>query len=617
MMALGGILILGALAQWLSTRARIPAILPLILTGLFVGPIAEWLFGAKLIDPDVIFYQDEENKPLFWFVSLSVGVILFEGGLTLKFREVRELASTVRNLIFIGALVMWIGGALAAWLVLDMDPRLALLFGSLIIVTGPTVIAPLLKAVSPNKKIATVLKWEGILIDPVGAFVAVLVYELIFVATMSAGAESSFTLLALKTFFLTILVGVGVGLSLGGLFYWILKRDLIPNSLIEVVALAFVIFCFAEADFIAHESGLLSVTVMGVLLANLDTPKLKRILDFKESITILLISILFIILSANIDMDEVLLLGPKSLIVFAIVVLVLRPLAVFLSARRSNLSIKEKIFIAWIGPKGIVAAAVAALFALYLSDPAHIQLPEGMREQVRLLVPLTFMIILGTVTLNGLTAKPLAKLLGVVRKSADGYLIAGANELALTVAAYLRDQGRSVMLVDTSAQNIKRAEEMGFHAVRDNIMSEVVEDALETEDLGNLLALTPANDVNILACRKFNDIFSAGSTFRLISMNEMEMHFTERPDNVLFGGDADFFKLLNIARRHPVVREMAVTDVQAARRLVNAEDDDFIPLFIRGEDGRLREVTIRYEMAFQTGDHLAYIGELPDAAESA
>lgn len=603
MLELGGILILGVLAQWVAWRIKLPAILPLILIGLFVGPVSEFLFDGKFVDPEHIF----QEKAFFWFVSLSVGIILFEGGLTLKFKEVREHGRTLTNIIFIGTIVMSVGGGLAAWLILDLNWRLALLFGSLIIVTGPTVIAPLLKTVKPNKKIATILKWEGILIDPVGALVAVLVYELLFVA-MSGHGDANFTLIALKTFSLVIFVGSVVGLVLGYLLYWLLKKELIPKNLLEVVVLAFVILAFAGSDFFVHESGLLAVTVMGILLANLDTPKIKQIIHFKESITVLLISILFIILSAKINIADIQLLDIRTLWIFLIVVFILRPIAVFLSGYKSKLSFNEKAFISFIGPKGIVAAAVASLFSLYLSDPEHVTLSAEVSEQVKLLVPLTFAIILGTVTLNGLTAKPVAKLLDVVMKDSKGYLIAGANDLGVAIANYLRSNDLNVLLVDTSESNVKKAIKQGLNSIQLSIISDDIDEVLETEDVGNLLALTAANDVNIFAITKFIEIFKEDNVYRLVTPNESSLAKGERPRNILFGVYASYFKLTQILRRFPEMNEYNVKSKEQLKNILVDEDDGIIPIFIRKKNGKIIPINAKFDQLFDDGDILAYIG---------
>ena len=537
---------------------------------------------------------------------LSVGVILFEGGLTLKFKEVRQIAGVVRNLLILGSVIMLVGGAFAAHYFLNMDYRVGLLFGSLIIVTGPTVIAPILQSVRPNRNVSTVLKWEGIVIDPIGALVAVLVYELLFVATMGAEGhhDVGLTQMALKTFFLTVCVGSFFGLFSGWALNTLLRKNLIPHFLINVLSLAFVIFAFAGADALQPESGLLSVTVMGIFLANVKTPNIDKILDFKESLTVILISVLFIILASNLKYDQLMSLEKEVIYVFLAVVFILRPLTVWLSSLGSNLNWREKMFIAWIGPKGIVAAAVASLFSLYLLSD-KIRLPEELRADVELLVPLTFMVILGTVTLNGLLAKPVAKLLRVVGEEKNGLMILGANEGSIAIAKYLEKKGFSSTLMDLSKENIRHAKAEGLHAEERNILAEENED-LNLEDAGYLLALTSSNDVNIFACRKLkNDI--GDRVYRLITANEIKFSALSRPNHILFDQQTDYFKLIEMVRKYPTVQEVIIKSQNQFDDIMNNKIE-FIPLMVVRKES-IHVVTVDFEYQFIEGDCLAYIGK--------
>ena len=603
MLELAAIIVFGIFAQWIAWRMRIPAIFPLILLGLFLGPLSTLFLEQQWINPENIF----AGKTMYYFVSLSVGVILFEGGLTLKFKEVRQIAGVVRNLLIIGSVIMLLGGALAAHYFLDMDYRVGLLFGSLIIVTGPTVIAPILQSVRPNRNVSTILKWEGIIIDPIGALVAVLVYELFFVASMGVGGhhDVGLTQMALKTFFLTVCVGSFFGLFSGWALNTLLRKNLIPHFLINVLSLAFVIFAFAGADALQPESGLLSVTVMGIFLANVKTPNIDKILDFKESLTVILISVLFIILASNLKFEQLVSLEKSTIFVFLTVVFLLRPLVVWLSALGSDLNWREKVFIAWIGPKGIVAAAVASLFSLYLlSDKIH--LPEEIRADVELLVPLTFMVILGTVTLNGLSAKPVAKLLGVVGEDRNGFMIVGANEGSIAVAKYLESKGFPTTLMDLSKENVRHAKAEGLHVEERNILAEENEN-LNLEDAGYLLALTSSNDVNIFACRKLkHDI--GERIFRLITVNEIKFSALTRPKHILFGEQTDYLKFIELVRKYPEVQELAIDSQEHLESILNKEGE-FIPILVR-RGGSILMITVRFDYQFMEGDTLAYIGKL-------
>lgn len=608
MLELAAILILGIIAQWVSWKIKLPAIFPLIMIGLIVGPLASMdvFFGQKLIDPDRIF----EGNMLNYFVSLSVGVILFEGGLTLKLKEVRQVATTVRNLIIIGPIISLVGGGLAAYYLLDIDIRIALLFGALIIVTGPTVIGPILRNIHANRNVGTVLKWESIIIDPIGALVAVLMYE--FILSGSGGAQ--FTGQALMTFGLTIVAGAGAGVFSAWLLYYMLKKHLVPSYLVNVISLAMVMFCFTGADMISKESGLLAVTIMGMILANLKIPEISEILNFKESLTVLLISILFIILSADIDIAQLQLLGWNSALIFGLVVLVLRPLTVFLSSINTNLSIKEKIFISWIGPRGIVAAAIASIFAISIMEQGNLSAAE--RQDAELLIPLTFLIILGTVVIQGSTAKMVARWLGVTEKDASGFLILGAHEASRSIAQYLKQQGIHAVMVDTSHNNINEARMQNLPVMERNILQDDLSESIELTDIGRFLALTSNNELNIFACRKFRKDFERKEAYRLITRNEMKFTQLVRPKDILFGTKIDFYKLINLARKYPVVKEFSFTSEGQMQQLMQAMPETVVPVFIRDKDDGLHPVLTDSTMEYREGCCLAYIGEVIDESST-
>ena len=354
MLELGGIVVLGILAQWVAWRLKLPAILPLILIGLLVGPIASEFItddGSKWIDPtwngSTGLFAGES---LYHFVSLSIGLILFEGGLTLRFKEIRNVGPVViSNLITLGSLVTFIGGAIAAYYIFHLTWEMSFLFSSLIIVTGPTVITPILRNIPLKKDVSAILKWAGILIDPIGALVAVLVFEFI-----SVGAGQEYTKTALIEFGKIVLFGCTFGFTFAHAINFIIIKKWVPHYLMNVFTLANVLGVFILSENFSHESGLLAVVVMGMVLGNSKSRYLEELLYFKESLSVLLISILFILLSANINMaDLYLIFNWNTALLFAVVVLVLRPIGVFLSTRKSPLKFNEKLFISWVGPDRI------------------------------------------------------------------------------------------------------------------------------------------------------------------------------------------------------------------------------------------------------------------------
>ena len=572
---------LGILAQWLAWKIKLPAILPLILTGLLLGPIST-LFtpnGEKLVSGDDIF----NGELLFAFVSISVGVILFEGGLTLNIKEIRKVAGTVRNVLTIGVLITWIGGTLAAYYLFGLGFKISFLFGALIIVSGPTVITPILRNVRPTEKINTILKWEAILIDPLGALIAVLAYEFV----ITAKSQNEYTFYALKEFILTIAMGIFIGSAAAILLYYLLKKNRIPEYLRNVVTLAIVITVFAVSDFLMKESGLLSVTVMGIILANLKIEQLKNILSFKEDVSIILTSVLFLLLSSRIELEEITGLGINSIWLFLVLVLIIRPLGIFFSTIKSNLSFKEKLFISWIGPKGIVAAAVASLFSIEL-------LREGPKmgaqtyNDANMLLPLVFMTIVGTVVLQGSSAKLVAKWLGVIRVQRRGVLFIGATEVARKIALYLKNQGLEVILADTSRENLFEARKLGLKVFEGNILKDDIFYVIDLSSVGRVLAMTPNSEINILALKKFEPEFGKDNVFRVMSRRESEIKDLEKPNNSLFGAKADPFALEEAFGKEVKFLEMTNTADGNFQDWLDENWARIIPLFIKTAMGNFK-----------------------------
>ncbi len=582
MFILAGILVLGILAQWYAWRIHTPAILPLIIIGLLVGPFSEFVFGTKIIDSDAIF----QESLLFDFVSLSVGVILFEGGLTLKASEIKHLGKAVRNIILFGSLITFIGGAAAGMYWLGMEWRIALLFGSLVIVTGPTVIRPILNNVKPNHNVSTVLKWEGVLIDPLGAFVAILIYEFI----VSGHGGKHMTLNALHGFFLIILSGVACGTGMALLIHQLIKRKLIPHYLMNSVILALVVGTFALSDFLYAESGLLAVTLLGMILSNTDVEEIKDILSFKEDITVILISILFICLSARINVEDIKLLGWESLIVFFALIFIIRPLGVFIGTLKSNLNIREKLFISWIGPRGIVAAGVASIFTLRLSQGGG-GLSTAEVNDAQLLLPMTFLIILGTVILQGGSAKWVAKKLKVLREQPNGLLFIGADEASRAIALFLLRKGIPVMVSDTSKSHIREAMVEGIPYYSGSLLVDGEYENADLSKYGQVLALTSSTEINVLACKTLAEEFGKNNVYRLISRKEQEVKELTRPTHTLFKGEADFIMLTQVVRNEPEFEVKAFENVQAYERFLHLNANKIIPLFIQLSEDRFVPVS--------------------------
>ena len=592
MLELAGIIILGILAQWVAWKLKIPAILPLILIGLLVGPIAaEFLSedGTKWIQP---IYMDGKglfpDESLFYFVSLAISIILFEGGLTLKLSEIKNVGPVITKLITLGSVVTFVGAAVAAHFIFNFSWEISALFSALIIVTGPTVITPILRNIPLKKDVSAVLKWEGILIDPIGALVAVLVFEFI-----SVGGGGEFTKTAFIEFGKIVLFGSTFGFTFAHAMNFIINKKWVPHYLLNVFALAAVLGVFVLSDSFAHESGLLAVVVMGMVLGNSNSGYLKELLYFKESLSVLLISILFILLAANINMADLLLIyNWKTALLFGIVILVIRPLGVFLSTYKSKLQLNEKLFISWVGPRGIVAAGIASLFGLKLAK-------DGVAG-AEYITPLVFMIVLGTVLLNATTARIFAKVVGVFLKKSEGILIVGASEISQIIGLYLENHDRHVVLIDSNQANISRAEEKGLEAFSANIYSETLTDNIELNDVGYLMALTGSPDINKYAIDKFGKQFGENGAFRLVSSDEMN-DTNNNPKEGLFSHIDDYASLTETARLYPIVHEVKLKSKEHYHELIEFTngDKDIIPLFIKDNHGELEIIS-----SYSKGAHI-------------
>ena len=609
MIEYGGIVILGILAQWLAWRFKVPSILPLIIIGLFVGPFSTIFSGGeKWISP--IWDPSTEHglfpgEGLFHFVELAIGIILFEGSMTLKREELGGVGDTIGKLISLGAVITFVLAGVLAHYVVSLNWSVSFLIASLIIVTGPTVIAPILRNVPLNQNVATVLKWEGILIDPIGALAAVLVYQ--FISTYEGG---NFTSEALSQFLRIIFVS----LSLGGVsalaFREALKRDWIPHYLLTISSLAFVLALFVGSEQLQHNSALLTVVISGMVLGNIDVPYIKEIAYFKESLSLLLISILFILLSANINMSDLQLLnGWRPILMLILVILLVRPAAVFLSTRSSSLSINEKIFISWVGPRGIVAAGIASLFGLKL-------LSEGF-EDAQYITPLVFMVVLGTVLLNATTARVVARMLGVALEESDGILILGASKGPRLIAKYLHDKNENVVLLDSNKANIASAKKMGLNAIQGDIYGEDISENLELNDVGYLMAMTSSDEVNNYAISKYRSSVGENGSFRLINDDELK-DSAKITDLALFGPKDDFLNITSVSRTNPTIREVALESLDDLRNKLSFLNNErrCIPLFVMsGSNTNILPANQKVKDV-KPGDMLVYMGlPIPELAE--
>ncbi len=614
MVEIGSIIILGILAQWIAWRLKIPAILPLILIGLIVGPFSiYYTHGAKLIEPT---WNEGAHHGLFpgehltHFVELAIGLILFEGGMTLKKDEFTGVGNSILKLISVGALVTFVLSGLLTHFIIGLSWPISFLFAGLIIVTGPTVIAPILRNLSLEKRVASVLKWEGILIDPIGALVAVLVYEFIVSGLLGHGQSGGevhggggFTTYAFIHFLQICLVGFSLGIISAISLREMLRRDWIPHYLITIFTLAFVLIIFVGSNVILADSGLLTVVVAGMVLGNIEVPHFKEIEYFKESLSILLISILFILLSANIDMSDLeLLMNWKAMLLLACIIFFVRPMSVFLSTMKSPLTTKEKLFISWVGPRGIVAAGIASYLGLKLASKNV--------EGAEWITPLVFMVVLGTVLLNATTAGLVAKGLGVLSSKSNGFLMIGATKASRIIGNYLKSQGLNVVLVDTNPSNINYSKKLGLTAINTNIYNDDLANVIELGDVGNVLAMTSNTDVNNFALNKFSEKFGENGAHRLASTSEIRGE-SEMENNTLFSKVDDYYTLDRIARDYNEINELPISSQEELIKALEELDENKvnIPLFLK-TGSKYEVVQSDYsKLAVGQDSVLVYMGE--------
>ena len=563
---LSAILVAGFACQWLAWRVKLPSILLLLVTGLVAGPALGWL------DPDVVL-----GNLLEPVVSLAVAVILYEGSVTLRFSEIRGHGAVVRNLVTIGVLITWLTASVSATLFLGWDPYLASLFGAIVTVSGPTVIVPLLRTIRPSEALSGILRWEGILVDPLGAILAVLVFNVIVVVNTLTSSIQVYTTLAL-----IVAVGSIVGVIFGQLLGVVLRRYWLPDFLRNYAALAFVILAFSLAEIIEHESGLLAVTVMGVWQANMRDLDLEDILDFKESLTLVLVAGLFIILAARLDLRELLELGAGALGVLLTLQFIGGPLRALICAAGSELNWRERLYLGWLFPRGIVAAAVSALFALRLEAIGFAGADK--------LVAMVFAIIVGTVVIQSLTGKLFARWLKVSNPEPNGVLVVGANPVALTFASALQKSGRRVLVASMGWDGISTARMAGLPVYYGSPVSEYAERHLDLIGLGHLLALSHRPGLNELACVRYRYEFGRESVFTIKQLTEAENEkhqvSGETIGRVLYEGKMSMNELQTIIDSGTVTRETEITE-NFSLEDYRARYPDAVILFATDRKGRL------------------------------
>ncbi|HBC57251.1 MAG TPA: sodium:proton exchanger, partial [Gammaproteobacteria bacterium] len=491
MLGLALIIFLGMLAQWLAWRFRVPSIILLFAAGIIVGPV------LGILRP-----SEQMGNFLQTFIGFAVAIILFDGGLNLRLFELKQAAKGVIRLVTVGPIITLVLVAAAAHWIANLSWAVSFIFSSITVVTGPTVIMPLLRHANLTRRPASYLKWEGIVNDPVGALLAVLFFEFA-IYSEQISEPVTFLLESGIAIGASAILGAGSGYFLGHAY----ERSAIPEFLKSPVLVVAVVTVYALANLLQEEAGLLAVTLMGMVVGNVGITNIYEIRRFKESLVLLLVSALFILLSADLNPEVFTSLAWPTILLIAIVLFIVRPVSVFLSTIRSGMSFEEKLLIGWIAPRGIVAAAVAGVFAPKLVEHGY---PEG-----GILIPLVFLLIVVTVVLHGFSLSWLANRLGLASRHRNGLLIIGANVWTIKFAKLLKDIGINVLLIDSSWAQLKNARLAGIPVYYGEILSEASEETLDLVEIGQVLSASVNDSYNALVSTYFIPEFGRDSVFQL------------------------------------------------------------------------------------------------------
>tara|TARA_B100001093_G_scaffold519462_1_gene608599 strand:+ start:4280 stop:6079 length:1800 start_codon:yes stop_codon:yes gene_type:complete len=567
---LTGLGIITLMSQWAAWWIKIPPILFLLLIGILIGPIFGWLSPTEVFG--------ELLEPI---ISLSVAVILFEGSLTLNLKHIQGVEAVIRNLVTIGITVTCLLASLVCHYLLEINWAISLLLGAICTISGPTVVMPMLRTISPNQKITNILRWESIAADPIGALLAIIVLTGIITLNQH-GSTWFFVFSSLET----LVVGVGLGILFGYLLGKALQLQWIPDFLHNVASLCVVLFAYTLASSLHDSSGLLTVTLMGLWIANRHEVIASELLGFKESLSILLISGLFILIAAQMHLRQTVSLIPSACVILIALQFLIRPISVIICTWRSMLSLKERVFLAWISPKGIVSASVAALFVIKLSDN-HI-------DQANILLPLTLLIIIGMVIFEGITSLPLARWLQVCQPEPKGILIIGANPVAQAIGKALQDEGIQVLLTAFEWHHSHSARMAGLPIYFGNPISEHADRHLDLVGLGKLFSISTYPDLNALASLRYAKEFGQREVYSMQVSSESEDNFQDKylaakrhHGRALFNGELTIDAFTAQLEQGSTIRSTALTENFSFQDYQNQHQDKATLLFAISPKGRL------------------------------
>ncbi len=578
-----GIVALGVGAQWLAWRLRLPAIILLALAGVVAGPV------TGLIDPAAEF--GELLQPL---ISLCVAIILFEGGLSLSVRELKEAASGVRRLVYLGAPLGWLFASLCAHFIGGLDWPVSLVFGAIMVVTGPTVIMPLLRQSALQRRTASFLKWEGIVNDPIGALLAVLVFQYF----VFSGAGSGWT---------EVFGGIGMAVLSGVLFGGVggfltaraFRAGFVPEYLKSPVMLGLVLVVYVLSNLLQAEAGLLAVTIMGIVIANMDLPGIGDMRRFKEYITIMLVSVVFVLLTAGLNVGSLTSIGWRGAALIAAIMLLARPAAIMLATIGAEMTLRERLFVSWIAPRGIVAAATAGVLGTGM-------VAQGYDAEV--LLPLVFAVIFATVFFHGISLNWLAGRLGLASGERDSVLVVGASPWAIELCNTLSALKLNVILADSSWHNLRAARLAGLNVFYGEILSEFAEESLEISHVRTVLAATSNDAYNSLICTTIAPEVGQRHVYQLpLGGDEDDPRTLARTNrgNVAFSKDVVFEKLWRLYVRGWKFYKTRITESYSYSDFLGDRPADCLEVLTISESGP-EFVSPQIEREPNVGDTIVY-----------
>jgi NhaP-type Na+/H+ or K+/H+ antiporter len=556
-------MLIGVFAQAVGRHVAIPGIVVLLGTGALLGPD-----GANIIRPHAL------GSAQSAIVGFAVAVIMFEGGMRLEIVQLRKQAKVIRRLVFMGAIITALGGTLACRLVMGWDLRLSILFGTLVMVTGPTVIGPLVRRIRLAPSLATILEAEGVFIDAVGAMIAIMALEVAL--SPSTGRLGDALLDAGQRLGVGIAIGLGGGLVIGGLLR---VPKLVPRGMENILALAGAVTLYELSHAIVRDSGIPAAMIAGLVVGNIRVHRMSELVEFKEQLTLLLIGTLFVLLAADVRLADVAALGWPAAGVVAALMLVVRPLEVLACTARTELGPKEKLYLSWIAPRGIVAAAVASVFAEQLTISG---IPGGVHLRA-----LVFIVIASTVTLQGLSAGPLARLLGLRRSASRGYVLLGANPLARWLATRLAANGDPVELIDYDIDDCRAAEEAGLKVIHGNGLENRTLARSRVDARSCAIAVTTNEGVNLLFAQHVVHDFFGPRVLTAIDPSGAGVNpamVKTRGAGVLFGRPENLAQWISRWRRDHVEVVHRIYEGTIPLRLDNAPDGAVLPLVIQHGD---------------------------------